>query len=99
MALSGCAGSRAFMNLGDFGALNASVNRQFLKQKLTITLSANDILKTNKNEFTINQGSMHANGVTEIDSRRFGINVRYNFGIRKKEENNMFNVESPEKSN
>ncbi|MGZ3952120.1 MAG: outer membrane beta-barrel protein, partial [Flavisolibacter sp.] len=72
---------------------------QFLKQKLTITLSANDIFKTNKNEFTINQGSIHATGVREGDTRRFGVNVRYNFGIRKKEENNLFNVESPEKTN
>jgi iron complex outermembrane recepter protein len=92
-------GQQGFYELGNFGALNASVNRQFLKQKLTITLSANDILKTNKNEFTINQGSMHANGIREGDTQRFGVNVRYNFGIRKKEENNMFNVESPEKSN
>jgi iron complex outermembrane recepter protein len=92
-------GQQGFYELGNFGALNASVNRQFLKQKLTITVSANDILKTNKNEFTIKQGSMHANGVREGDTQRFGLNVRYNFGIRKKEENNMFNVESPEKSN
>ena len=92
-------GQQGFYELGNFGALNASVNRQFLKQKLTITLSANDILKTNKNAFTINQGSMDATGVREGDTRRFGVNVRYNFGIRKKEENNMFNVESPEKSN
>ncbi|MGZ3938664.1 MAG: outer membrane beta-barrel protein [Flavisolibacter sp.] len=92
-------GQQGFYELGDFGALNASINRQFLKQKLTITLSANDIFKTNKNEFTINQGSIHATGVREGDTRRFGVNVRYNFGIRKKEENNLFNVESPEKTN
>jgi iron complex outermembrane recepter protein len=92
-------GQQGFYELGDFGALNASINRQLLKQKLTITFSANDIFKTNKNEFTINQGSMHASGIREADTRRFGFNFRYNFGIRKKEENNMFNVESPERSN
>ena len=42
---------------------------------------------------------MHAYGIREGDTQRFGVNVRYNFGIRKKEENNMFNMESPEKSN
>ena len=92
-------GQQGFYELGNFGALNASVNRQFLKQKLTVTLSANDIFNTNKNEFSINQGSIHATGVREGDTRRFGVNIRYNFGIRKKEENNMFNIESPEKSN
>lgn len=92
-------GQQGFYELGDFGALNASINRQFLNQKLTITVSANDIFKTNKNEFTINQGSIHASGLREGDTRRFGLNMRYNFGIRKKEENNLFNVESPEKAN
>ena len=92
-------GQQGFYELGDFGALNASINRQLLKQKLTITFSANDIFKTNKNEFTINQGSMHASGIREADTRRFGFNFRYNFGIRKREENNIFNVESPERSN
>jgi len=92
-------GQQGFYELGDFGALNASINRLFLKQKLTITFSANDIFKTNKNEFTINQGSMHASGIREADTQRFGLNFRYNFGIRKKEESNIFNVDSPERSN
>lgn len=93
-------GQQGFYELGRFGALNASINRRFLKEKLTVTFSANDIFKTNKNEFQINQGSIHATGVREGDTRRFGLNVRYNFGIRKKEEgNNIFNLASPEKMN
>lgn len=92
-------GQQGFYELSTFGAMNASINRQFIKQKLTITLSANDILKTNKNEFTINQGSIHASGIRQGDTRRFGLNIRYNFGIRKREETNIFNLESPEKSN
>jgi iron complex outermembrane recepter protein len=93
-------GQQGFYELGNFGALNASVNRQFLKQKLTVTLSANDIFKTNKNQFEINQGSIHATGVREGDTQRFGLNVRHNFGIKKKEEsNNIFNMESLERGN
>lgn len=92
-------GQQQFYELGTFGALNASINRQFFKQKLTITLSDNDIFKTNKNSFTINQGSINANGLREGDTNRFGLNIRYNFGIRKKEESNMFNFESSEKGN
>jgi iron complex outermembrane recepter protein len=93
-------GQQGFYELGSFGALNASINRQFLKQKLIVTMSAIDIFKTNKNEFEINQGSIHATGLRQGDTQRFGLNLRYNFGIRKKEEsNNIFNIDSPEKGN
>ena len=51
-------------------------------------------LFTNNNRFTIKQGSVNASGYREGDTRRYGLNIRYNFGFRKKEENgNMFNVE------
>jgi iron complex outermembrane recepter protein len=90
-------GQQQFYELSTFGALNTSINRQFFKQKLIVTLSFNDIFKTNKNDFTIRQGSVDASGFRESDTRRFGVNIRYNFGVRKKEENNMFNVESPER--
>jgi hypothetical protein len=92
-------GQQQFYELGTFGSLNTSVNRQFMKQKLVVTLSMNDIFYTNQNDFTIQQGSIKANGNRKADTQRFGINIRYNFGIRKKEENDMFNVESPEKTN
>ena len=87
-------GQQQFYELGSFGSLNASINRQFFKQKLTVTLSANDIFYTNKNDFTLSQGSVNAFGNRKSDTQRFGLNFRYNFGIRKKEEgNDMFNVE------
>ena len=91
-------GQQQFYELSTFGALNTSINRQFMRQKLTVTISMNDIFYTNQNDFTINQGSVNAYGNRRSDTRRVGINIRYNFGIRKKEEgNDMFNVESPEK--
>jgi hypothetical protein len=91
-------GQQQFYELSHFGALNASLNRQFLKQKLIVTLSMNDIFYTNQNDFTIKQGSINANGNRRADTQRFGINVRYNFGIRKKEESNdLFNIESPDR--
>ena len=85
-----------FNEVETFGALNANINRRFLKDKLTVTLSANDIFFSNKYDFSIHQGSVNAYGLRKNDTRRFGVNFRYNFGIRKKEENSMFNVESPE---
>lgn len=93
-------GQQQFYELTSFGALNSSINRKFFKEKLVITMSLSDIFATNKNNFTINQGSVNAGGFRQSDTRRLGINIRYNFGIRKKEENNnTFDMESPEKSN
>lgn len=87
-------GQQQFYELGSFGALNASVNRKFMKEKLIITLSVSDMFLTNKNDFSLKQGSVDARGYRQADTRRAGINIRYNFGIRKKEEGmNMFNVE------
>ena len=79
-------GQQQFYELDNFGQLNSSLNRQFLNKKLTVTLSMNDIFFTNKNTFTLRQGSIYAKGFRENDTRRFGINIRYNFGIKPKEQ-------------
>jgi hypothetical protein len=92
-------GQQQFYELSTFGSLNVSLSQQFLKKKLTATLSAQDIFYTNKNEFTLAQGTVNASGFRESDTRRFGLNLRYNFGLRKREENNLFNMESPERAN
>lgn len=81
-------GQQQFYELGNFGSLNANLNRQFLNRKLTITINVQDIFRTNKYPFTLNQGSITATGIRYSDTRRFGLNLRYNFGIKKKEENN-----------
>ena len=89
-------GQQQFYELTTFGSLTASINRKFLKDKLIATVSLSDMFASNKNNFTINQGSINAYGYRQSDTRRFGINFRYNFGIRKKEEGaNMFNAEAP----
>jgi hypothetical protein len=54
---------------------------------------------TNNNTFTIDQGNIHATGLRRNDTRRFGINAAYNFGVRKKEEHSFFNQVSPEADN
>ena len=79
-------GQQQFYELNNFGQLNSSMNRLFLNKKLTVTISMNDIFFTNKNTFTLRQGSIYAVGFRENDSRRFGINIRYNFGIKPKEQ-------------
>ncbi len=92
-------GQLQFYELGTFGALNFSANQQLMKRKLVISASLNDALLTNRNDFTILQGSVNASGFRHSDTRRFGLNLRYNFGFRKKDDGNLFNIESPEKTN
>ncbi len=92
-------GQLQFYELSDFGALNFSITQQLLKKKLTLTASLNDIFETNKNEFALKQGSVNATGFRKADTRRIGLNLRYNFGFRKKEDSNLFNLESPERNN
>jgi iron complex outermembrane recepter protein len=84
------------MKLDPFGSLNTSVNRKFFKDKLVITVSLSDIFATNQNSFILKQGSVNVDGYRSSDTRRVGINLRYNFGMRKKDAtNNMFNAEPP----
>lgn len=87
-------GQQQFYELSTFGVLNASVNRKFLKDKFVATISISDMFATNRNNFTIQQGRINASGYRQADTRRIGLNLRYNFGIKKREENrNIFNVE------
>ncbi|MCF8406914.1 MAG: TonB-dependent receptor [Chitinophagaceae bacterium] len=90
-------GQQQFYELSDFGTLNATINRQFLKKKLTITASYNDFLFTNKNNFVLNQGTQNAVGYRATDSRRVGLSLRYNFGIKPKE-NKMDMLDQAEKN-
>lgn len=78
-------GQQQFYELENFGQLNASVNRQFLNKKLVVTFSMNDIFFTNNNKFILKQGSIYATGYRENDTRRWGLNIRYNFGFKPKE--------------
>ena len=92
-------GQLQFYELSSFGAMNLSLTQQLLKRKLVISASVNDILLTNNNDFTLTQGKTSASGFRKGDTRRYGLNIRYNFGFRKKESADLFNLESPEKTN
>jgi iron complex outermembrane recepter protein len=89
-------GQMQFTELENFGSLNFNLNRQFLDKKLLISLNLSDAFFTNNYQFTLNQGGINSKGARFFDSRRFGINARYNFGLRKKEKGeNMFNMDVP----
>jgi iron complex outermembrane recepter protein len=82
-------GQMGFYELDNFGQLNFGLNQSFMDRKLTISLSARDVLRTMVTGFTLNQGSIQSAGQRYADNRRFGINIRYNFGIpdRREREN------------
>jgi len=90
-------GQLQFYELSGFGSLNMSLTQQLFKKKLTLTLSGTDLLYTNNNRFSLLQGTVNASGQRQADTRRFGINLRYQFGIRKKEEQNFLNMETPDR--
>ncbi|MBK8042531.1 MAG: outer membrane beta-barrel protein [Haliscomenobacter sp.] len=79
-------GQQNFYELDQFGQLSLGLNQSLLKSKLQITLNATDVLRTMATRFTLNQGGVFTIGDRYNDNQRFGVNVRYQFGLRKKEE-------------
>ncbi|MBK9994013.1 MAG: TonB-dependent receptor [Saprospiraceae bacterium] len=79
--------SQNFYELDNFGGLNFGLQQSFLKKKLTITLNAQDVLKTMRVNFKLDQGNILSTGDRYSDNQRFGINVRYNFGFSPKQNN------------
>jgi hypothetical protein len=83
-------GQMQFYELSNFGSLNFYLDRQFLSRKLAVSVNATDIFLTNRYDFNLSQGNITGNGRRLADTRRFGINVRYTFGQKKKTENMDF---------
>ncbi|HOY32421.1 MAG TPA: outer membrane beta-barrel family protein [Bacteroidales bacterium] len=79
-------GQQNFYNLKNFGQLNITISQSLLNNRLNISVNARDLLRTMKTRFELDQGSFHTYGDRYTDNQRFGINVRYNFGMKKKEE-------------
>lgn len=75
-----------FYEMKDFGQLNLGLTQTFFNKKLTVTLNARDIFKTMDTEFVYNQGTIKSSGSRKSDTRWIGMNIRYNFGIKKKDE-------------
>ena len=85
-------GQQNFYELQNFGQLSFGLNQELLNGKLNINLNMNDVLRTMKVQFSLNQGSILSNGERYSDNQRIGLSVRYNFGIKRKEEKpGMFN--------
>jgi len=79
-------GLQNFYEINSVGQLNLSINRSFLKKKMNVILSFNDMFYSNKYNFKIDQPTILASGQRFTDTRRVGLTVRYNFGIKPKED-------------
>lgn len=77
-----------FYELDTFGQLNFNLNQSLLNKKLLVSLSARDVLNSMTNHFEFNQGGIYTFGKRKTDTRRFGINIRYTFGVQDKKEKN-----------
>ena len=90
-------GQMNFYEMENYGQLNVSLNQTFFDRKLSLTLSARDLFRTMVTNFRLNQGSISSYGSRYSDSRRFGINILYNFGIpAKKEKEKSFGFDMSE---
>ncbi len=77
-------GQQGFYELNNFGSLNFGITQTLLNKNLTITINARDILRTMTTEFKLNKGAIQTIGDRYSDNQRFGVNIRYNFGIGKR---------------
>ncbi|HOZ29620.1 MAG TPA: TonB-dependent receptor [Bacteroidales bacterium] len=79
-------GQMDFYELKNFGGLNVGIRQTFFDDKLTIGIQARDILGTMKVGYEINQGLINAWGDRYTDNRQIGINIRYSFGLNKRDD-------------
>jgi iron complex outermembrane receptor protein len=79
-----------FYELGTFGQLNASLNQQLFHKKLSLTLAVQDMFFTNRYYATIDQGGIRGSIDRSHDTRRYGLNLRYNFGIKPRDKSEHF---------
>ncbi len=71
-----------FFELEPFGGITLSANKSILNKKMNVILTVNDILHTNINTFIIKQPNFVADGYRYADTRRIGIALKYNFGLK-----------------
>ena len=86
-----------FYELNTFGGMFVSANKSVLNKKVNIILSISDLLRTNHVTFNYNQNNQNISGSRINDTRKIGLTIRYNFGIKPKEEKKN-NYEAPAES-
>lgn len=75
---------RGSVKVDGYSGLNFGIKRDFLKHKLLVQLTANDIFNGNSDHhYHLNYGGMKVDGVISFDNQRAGISVTYKFGNQK----------------
>lgn len=75
---------RGSIYVKEFHRIDLGIKRVFLKNKLLVQLTANDLLRTASDYYyNSDYGGMKINGVRSFDNQRFGASVTYNFGNQK----------------
>jgi len=92
-------GLQNFFEIKSLGGLTLSLNKAVFKKKANIILSVNDIFQTNRYNFSIEQAGIKAEGTRYNDTRKIGLTLRYNFGIKPREENKNGFEQPSENSN
>lgn len=82
-----------WFNTGDFfpqgqskpcGAMNASIKKSFLKDKLTVTVLAQNLLNTMKFQWYVNTAGLHTIGSWQNYNRAVVFTIAYRFGSENK---------------
>ncbi|MCF8381743.1 MAG: TonB-dependent receptor [Bacteroidales bacterium] len=72
---------RGSVNVDGYYGLNFGIKKSFIKDRLLVQLSGNDILNTSSvYPFQSNYGGMNVDGDVTFDNRRFGFSLNYKFG-------------------
>jgi hypothetical protein len=79
-------GLQNFYELNNFGGMTLSLTKNFFNRKLSAVLAMNDVFRTNRVSFQFDRNGQQIAGQRINDTRRLGLTLRYNFGIKPKEE-------------
>lgn len=75
---------RGTIHVDDYHSLNVGLKKEFLKSRLMLQVTGNDILRTSSDYYyNNNYGGMITDGVRTFDNQRVGFTLIYKFGNQK----------------
>ncbi len=84
-------GQMNLIELGNIGQLNLTLSQTLMNKKLQISLFIRDVLRTMETPFILRQSDIVFEGERYADNQRVGMTLRYQFGIRKKDDQKKAN--------
>lgn len=73
--------------IGEMWAVNAGIQKQFLRKKLSAKINFNDIFRTQVSSFTFKQSNVDLNARQLTDTRAIAVSLVYKFGIAPRKAN------------